>query len=447
MASVTREGSRNALRALVLVVGVALCTSVFTVFVGWRAQHLVTEGSDPYGYVAMARGLLRGEGFSQYGSVLNRRGPLYPAFIALVYLIVGERPVVMQLIQVAMMAAVCGLTFDIGRRLYNLRTGLIAGLVCALNPVLLRYVADFHVETFLVFLCTMALWRSVLLVEAPSAKNGALFGVAAALGALAKPVVLAYPVVFVAWWLFVGWRARRRDDVPSGTKPPVSARRPPLLRQLPAQWTAAASVFLAMAVVILPWTYRNYRSSGHPVLITTGFGDAFLRGYIFSKTEYATLKLPPYTYAENESNASFRALCKAAGTEWERNDIESEQILTQESKRKLLADPALFVRKFVVQLFTFWYEMTSLVNSLVAGALAIVLWAFALVGLRRARELGRPAWPLLLPVLTLNLSLAVLLALGRYSVPVLPALTVLAALGVDALLEPRRTTSKEAEVT
>ena len=189
-----------------------------------------------------------------------------------------------------------------------------------------------------------------------------------------------------------------------------------------------------MGVVILPWTYRNYRSSGHPVLITTGFGDAFLRGYIFSQTDYLLLRRSPYIYAENQSNATFEAICREAGTVWQRDDVESDRILTRASREKLLADPVAFVRKFVVQLFTFWYEMTSLVNSLITGLSALVLWVLALIGWRRARAEGYLSWPLFLPILCLNVSLAILLALGRYSVPILPALAILAAFGVDTLL-------------
>ena len=47
------------------------------------------------------------------------------------------------------------------------------------------------------------------------------------------------------------------------------------------------------------------------------------------------------------------------------------------------------------------------------------------------------AWLLMLPVLYLNLVLALLLALGRYSVPILPALIVMSAFGVDTLLDRR----------
>ncbi len=424
-----------------LLFGLGFATSLLMIFVGWRAQRFVANSGDPYGYVAMARSLLNGEGFAPYGSVLNRRGPLYPALIALVYAITGDHPVIMQLIQGAMLGGVCALVFAIGRRLYNTRTGVIAAVICAIHPALLRYVADFHIETFLTLLSTLAIWRSVLLLEKPTAKNGALFGICAALGALAKPVLLLYPVVFAAWWVVIarGAGVRREAHRPDRPAEGGAGR-----MWLFARWVPVSAIFVAMAMVILPWTYRNYRSSGHIVLITTGFGDAFLRGYIFSQTDYALLRRPPYTDAENESNATFRALCSDAGTVWQRNDVESEQILSRAAKAKLRSDPAAFARKFVVQLFTFWYEMTSLVNSLVAGIAALALWMMALIGWRRSRAEGHVAWPLLLPILCLNIALAVLLALGRYSVPVLPALVILAAFGVDTLLARRESSSAAA---
>jgi hypothetical protein len=59
----------------------------------------------------------------------------------------------------------------------------------------------------------------------------------------------------------------------------------------------------------------------------------------------------------------------------------------------------------------------------------------ALFGLKRAHQEHRPAWLLLLPILVLNAFVALLVPLGRYSVPILPLLCILAAFGVDTLLE------------
>jgi hypothetical protein len=69
--------------------------------------------------------------------------------------------------------------------------------------------------------------------------------------------------------------------------------------------------------------------------------------------------------------------------------------------------------------------------------LAVAGWILAWIGWRRAHREGRPSWLLILPILYMNISLALLLALGRYSVPILPVLVVLAAFGVDTLLTRR----------
>ena len=78
---------------------------------------------------------------------------------------------------------------------------------------------------------------------------------------------------------------------------------------------------------------------------------------------------------------------------------------------------------------------TSLKNSLLVLACAVGAWALAIVGWRRARREQRAVWPFLLPVFYLNVLLALLLALGRYSAPILPSLLVVSAFGIDTLLD------------
>ncbi|HWZ89375.1 MAG TPA: hypothetical protein VNW92_11010, partial [Polyangiaceae bacterium] len=241
-----------------------------------------------------------------------------------------------------------------------------------------------------------------------------VFGVLGALTALTKAVAVLYPPLFVVCW----WLSRKRS---------------PAKLESRAALFAVAALFASMAVTVAPWTARNYFVTGHFVPISTGFSDAFLRGYVFSKTEYATLQRPPYTDGENESNAMFRQICAAEGAVWEQDDYQTDKILNRAAKARLLASPAAFVHKTFVGLFTFWYEMTSLKTSLAAGAMALAAWIFAALGLWRSRTERQPAWLLLLPILYFNLFLAPLLALGRYSVPIVPCLMVLAAFGLDTL--------------
>jgi Co/Zn/Cd efflux system component len=265
------------------------------------------------------------------------------------------------------------------------------------------------------FLVTLTVWRSVRFYEQPSVRNGATFGISTGLAALTKAVILLYPVLFLALW---AWQRRQKDD----SQPSPGSI-----------WTAVTATVGLMALTISPWTIRNYSVTGHFVPITTGLSDAFLRGYIFSKPQYALLQRPPYTDGENESNAWFKEICARQGAVWEANDLETDRLLNQAAKEKLVSDPVAFVKKFSTGIFTFWYQMTSKTNSIIAGVPAALAWLFAIAGWRRARAENRPAWIIFLPILYLNILLAALLALGRYSVPILPTLIVMSAFGIETL--------------
>lgn len=413
-----RKPRRKIARFIVPLAG--LVTSLTVVALLWRSQGLVDSRPDPYWFSQMAESLINGEGFAKYGSLLHRRTPGYPFFIAALYSVFGVKLIAVQIAQCLLFAGTCWLVQDLGRRIYSEPVGLWAGLLCAVHPSLLRYVPDLHLETLLTFLFTLSTWLSCRFYEKPTLRRGAGLGVTWGLASLTKAVVMLYPAVFaVLWFLSLRRHSPSRRVAPQGLAP-------------------IAVALLGMALTISPWTIRNYAVTGHFVPITTGVNDAILRSYVFSRTEFVTLRKPPYTDAENEVNARFRALCAAQGAVWEADDLQTEKILGQEARRVVLSSPLGFVKKTFVGLFTFWYQMTSLPNSLAAGAMALVAWLFAAIGLRRSWTERQPVWLLLAPILYLNLFLAALLSLGRYSVPVMPCLVVLAAFGVHTCWERLR---------
>lgn len=399
-----------------------LFTSLVVVVVLWRSQGVVDSRPDPYMFSAMGESLVRGEGFEKFGSLLHRRTPGYPLFIAVLYTVFGVNVLAVQLAQCLLFAGTCWLARNIAGYIFGSeRVALFAGLLCAVHPSLLRYVPDLHLETLLTFLFTLSVWISCRFHARPSSQLGLILGVTWGMAALTKAVVLLYPAVFaVLWWL--SRRAQRGQD-----------EQPKAQGQLKALLPLAVA-FFCMGLTISPWTIRNYVVTNQFVPITTGLSDAVLRSYVFTRTEFITLRQPPYTVAEQEVNREFQALCAKQGAVWEADDIQTEQILKQEMKRRLLADPLAFVRKTLIGVFTFWYQMTSLTNSLAAGAMSLVAWVFAAIGLFRSWHERQPVWLALAPIIYLNLFLAALLSLGRYSVPVLPCLLVLGAFGVDTVL-------------
>jgi 4-amino-4-deoxy-L-arabinose transferase-like glycosyltransferase len=406
-----------------VIAGLAAVTGLAMVFVVFRMQAFVDADVDPYYFGDMGRSIANGHWFDGFGSLIRRRAPLYPLVIGGAFAVFGDSDRLIFVLHVAFFVGTCLLAYAIAQRLFNQRTAIIAGVLCALNPMLLRYLPSLHLETQLTFLVTLLVFLMVLFWERPTVARGALVGLAGGLAALTKAVVAPVPVLFAIGIVLACRAARRRGET----------------KIVP--WKPLLAIVVVMAVSILPWTIRNYRSTGHFVPISSGLSDAFLRGFIFTETDYITLKKPPYTDAENASNAYFRSLAQAKGTEWERDDYETDQILNDEAKHRLIHEPGAVVRKTALGLFTFWYQMTSLTNSLLAGVLAAASWLLAFIGWRRARREHRPAWLLLMPVLYLNIALALLLALGRYSVPVLPVLTVLSAFGIDTLLR-RRTAAR-----
>jgi 4-amino-4-deoxy-L-arabinose transferase-like glycosyltransferase len=411
------QASRERAPYVWIVAGVALVAALVMVLILFRRQGLVDNAGDPYQYGAIARG------FVEHGFVkLTRRAAsLYPTFLSLVYG-VGGSDFVVQLLQCLMHAGTCALTYLIGRHLFNARTGLVAGLFIAVHPMLLRYVPDLHMEAMLTLFFTWTVWQAIKFYDRPTVLNGVLLGVVGMVGTLTKGVLLPVLVAFAAAWAL---RWLRKAPGAIGSLPGVIA------------------MGVTMVALLAPWTYRNYSVSGKAVLLTPGTPDAFLRGYIFTRLEFATLQKPPYTDAENECNALFRQIAKDAGTTWELDELVDDVNNSRVMKRWIVERPFDTLRKVFVGIFTFWYEMTSLKNSLIPFTLAIGNWILAVIGMRRAHREGKPFWLVLLPIVVTNLFVAALIPLGRYSVPVLPCLAVLAAFGLDTLLE-RRTAARSA---
>src|SRR6185436_8738412 len=120
--------------------------------------------------------------------------------------------------------------------------------------------------------------------------NGVLLGAVGMITTLTKGVMLPYLALFTAISLVLALRERSGRAV-----------------------AAAVAIGVTMTLVLAPWTYRNYRvTGGRFVLLTPGTSDSFLRGYIFTRTEFATLQKPPFTDAENESNEWFRRIAREA---------------------------------------------------------------------------------------------------------------------------------------
>ncbi len=424
-------------------------------FLLYPRQGLIQPVIDLNGFGQLARHLAHGDGFSLgYGPTL-RRAPLYPAFAALLLRLCGSsgpealvyRPVL--LAQCLMVGLTCLSAFALARKLFGERTGLVAGLLCALTPQVYRYVGMTEVETSLGLLLVLMALTGLNLYRRPTVSTGALFGLVVGAATLVKPLPLFYPFVFLPL-VFWAWKkqGRTKGQAEAGTGRNGQGQG---LRGL----LASLVVFV---LCVLPWVVRNgLVSHGQFWGISSNGPGEFLRGYVNVEPQFVLLRQdfggtdPSFVQWDAQANLYEDALLRKHGMSFfsterfgphgeympmeARVDLElkKEAIESAEVKRRLRQEPLGFIKKFAIQTVTFWYIVETRKKSLVMGGIALLALTLAGFGQLQARRKGIHTFPALSVVIYFNLMYAAILAFGRYSMPVYPTLLVLSAYGLTQL--------------
>jgi tetratricopeptide (TPR) repeat protein len=226
-----------------------------------RLGYLVLfRGTDPFYdhllhdariYHQWASALARGEAFE---TGVFYQAPLYPYLVGFLYRWFGPSPGVAYLFQAALGLGSLLLVHRIGRRSFDSRAGIVAAALFALYGVLVFY------ETKLLP-TALAVFVTCLVIERMQAADASEFdgwwlaaGVVLGAAALARPnLLLLAPLVLV--WIGVN-RSR------------------PWPRRLRRGLLCLAGVIAAVA----PVTARNYLVAGDPVLISANAGITFYQG-------------------------------------------------------------------------------------------------------------------------------------------------------------------------
>jgi 4-amino-4-deoxy-L-arabinose transferase-like glycosyltransferase len=208
---------------------------------------------DQFFFSAMPKLLADGEGFvAPFRFVFDHvtvataeHPPFYSVVLALPALVGLDSPDAQRLAG-SVFGAVTILALGLlGRRLAGDRAGLIAAAIAAVYPTLIAADGALMSETLYGALAALTLLAAYRLVEAPGVGRALALGAVAGLAALTRGEALALlPLVLI-----------------------------PLLRR-PAGPRAALIALLAFAVVLTPWTVRNWITFDRPVLIATNSGTA-----------------------------------------------------------------------------------------------------------------------------------------------------------------------------
>jgi len=429
-----------------------LVAAVFS-FLIYQRQGMVEATIDLNGFGSIARNLAHGDGFSIGYGPTTRRGPLYPYLGAVLLKLFGSdapglsdavffRPLLIA--NCVVLGLTCVVVWRLAGSIFGPRAALLAAVICPLVPQSLRYVGMTEVETLMGLGTVLLAATGLSLVQSPSPGKGAAFGVTAGLTTLAKPVALVYPLLFLplAAWHWRKAHALNRNAI-----------------------VASLTALACFAVLLVPWTLRNMSvTNGQFKGISSNGSGEFLRGYINAQPKYYLLRQDfggggPGEKWDPEANAYEEQLLKPHGIPFYRPqrdaagkttftppppegvssaslELAKDRVEGAEVKRRVLHAPLEFVGKFLVQLATFWYIVETRTKSQLVGAVALVVLAFSVLGAVRAQRAGNVVWPVAFTILYFNLIYAAILAFARYSMPLFPTLTVLAAGGLFTLLGP-----------
>lgn len=231
--------------AIILALGARFS---FLAFFPWTLS-LETSGYDPY-----AVHLLEGRGYTRFEdrSADSELPPLYPAFLAVVYALLGRGPIQVAVVQALLDGLVVALLFLIGRRVAGPAVGLAGAAMYALYPYLLFQNLSVNDTGVFILLLAAGVWFSYRTYDLGAWWSALMAGAAFGLAALTKPWALLIPPMLCLWWL-------TRMGVRKGL-------------------SIAAGCVLAALAVIAPWIIRNSLLHGEPTYLSTNDGSNLYQG-------------------------------------------------------------------------------------------------------------------------------------------------------------------------
>ncbi len=206
---------------------------------------------DATNYDAWARELAGGDWI---GDEVYFQAPLYPHFIAVVYLLFDGNPLAVRCVQVVLGAASCALLAMTGWRWFSPQAGVTAGVLLAIYAPAIFGDLGIQKTGLSSFLVCLVLFAFSRVGDHPKRHQLLVLGLATGALALTRENALIF-VVILAPWLAL------RNGAPR------------------AQSMAAATLFVAgVAIVLLPVAIRNWHVAGEFHLTTSQFGANFYIG-------------------------------------------------------------------------------------------------------------------------------------------------------------------------
>lgn len=348
----------------------------------------------------------------------------YPSFLSIVYYFSDSSVVLAKILQCIVGSMTCLLTFTLGTRVFGRSAGILAGLIACFYGPMIFWEAELVASGWGAFWAVALLSLLIRKTGEHNYKILFLTGLTGAFAIITRPAFLLFFLAASLWLVFALVRFHKAWI-------PVIQRGAVLL-----------AGFLLVAVPVL---FLSYRATGQAKLMPSSGG---LNAYIGNNKDVCkTLAIRP--------GPDFDQLLYWPVSEGYTTTPERSQFFYGKVREFMTAEPLLFLRGLArkagqylngtetprtVDIYVF-RQWSSLLRTLVwrMGTFGFpwgVVFPLAILGLIfRWRQIPTPIILLvtLYPVLHILIFMA-----GRYRIPVIPAMAILAAAGCFSIVETFR---------
>ncbi len=412
--------NRNSTVILFAILLIALVLRLMAV--GWWEARLGDrdfEFGDSESYWHLAERISKSEPY-QFGSGRAKvfRTPGYPIILSAIFLTSeNPSPTSARILNSFFGTLTCLLIFLLGRKLFDVRTGLIAAAICAVYP------GAIGMSVFVLSegpFCPVAVLNILFWVYAYESNNRKTIILLASLGGLAAGLAI---LIRPSWLLFVPF---------SGACMLVLDRR----RQQTIAITLLSLIVICAAMS--PWWVRNYQVTGHFIVTTLQTGPSLYDGLNpHNQTGRSDMSKMPQLRADFETR-------NGAFDEYEFNrEVTSTTIDFARNNPERVVSLA---GKKIVRVWNPWPNAQQMNSALFKFITALGYVPILILGLWGAvrhltpasKQLKTTCWLLMMPAIYFTALHSIFVGSIRYRQPAMLFLVILAAAILSAIPFPKR---------
>lgn len=424
----------NKTKKLLIVSGLLLGlfhTIILFVAVPAASSKLTTSFNQegyPDGYDLLAANLVAGHGYRFYPETARTvmREPGYPVLLAGLFLAFGQSFAAVKLCNLVFAFATAWMMFPISRRIvpdaqwHGVPLYFLPSIFFLAHPGTLLAECRGGLEIIFAFLIVSFMRTVLYAIEAASAIAFTAAGFILGVTVLVRSTPILFPIFLLGYLLAIRQTLRSRVAI--------------VLR--------VGAMICAMFLTVSPWIIRNFTLTGRFIPTTSVLGVSTQAGEYINEHLFEGR---PMWMLDREASRVRDKLALDNGYAFEdgpqgyyqtfyktSDEIAFSNYLAGVTTAKYKAHPFLFARCFVQNLFNFWFSGKTWTATALDFIVQLPFLLLALLGIvgKPVQASANARWILALFIGYLMLVHAPILAQARYSIPLVPFLSILAVSGI-----------------